>query len=340
MEKQSFLAIVHKHFPSQNITWDNDPLIYVDQLEMETLLQEINSELHSNLTVQDLKYISNTRKKYTWRDLYEEFMCNITPKNEKEEHKPSDSHHLYEEAPLSTENIMEYFDNAVELRQHDNNHISRNENIQVVLNDLNSAINQATNDINDANNAKISIFSNKEAIINIQKALKSVQNVLNSTTTALTEEYRYLQLLSYFSIGIWTLAVSNQQNIDSLISKLQNKLEDASKRKLLDHEIKQIEQLLSELNSLKTLYSIIDDHSSRLTNVYTKGEVDSKFMDVYTKGVVDSKFTDVYTKKEVNNKFTEVYTKNEVDKKLNNFWIAYGITTATLLAGLIASFLI
>ena len=65
MEKQSFLAIVHKHFPSQNITWDNDPLIYVKQQEMETLLQEINSELHSNLTVQDLSYISNTRKKYT-----------------------------------------------------------------------------------------------------------------------------------------------------------------------------------------------------------------------------------------------------------------------------------
>ena len=331
MEKQSFLAIVHKHFPSQNITWDNDPLIYVEQQEMETLLQEINSELHSNLTVQDLSYIDHTRKKYTWRDLYEEFMCNITPKNEKEEHKPSDSHHQYEEAPLSTENIMEYFDNAVKLRQHDNNHISRNENIQVVLNDLNSAINQATNDINDANNAKISIFSNKEAIINIQKALKSVQNVLNSTTIALTEEYRYLQLLSYFSIGIWTLAVSNQQNIDSLISKLQNKLEDASKRKLLDHEIKQIEQLLSELNSLKTLYSKINDHSNKLKKIE---------IDFYTKGEVDSKFTDVYTKGEVDNKFTDVYTKGEVDRKLKTFWIVYGITTATLLAGLIASFLI
>ena len=63
-------------------------------------------------------------------------------------------------------------------------------------------------------------------------------------------------------------------------------------------------------------------------------------MDVYTKGVVDSKFTDVYTKTEVNNKFTEVYTKEEVGKIFKNLWIAYGITTATLLAGLIASFLI
>jgi len=343
MDQQSFLAIVHKHFPSQNITWDNDPLIYVEQHEMATLLHEINSELHSNLTVQDLSYISNTRKKYTWRDLYEEFLHHRSSKNINEGNNtmPSQNFKLLSyEATLSTDNIMDYFDNAVELRQNDNNHISRNENIQVVLNDLNSAINRAINDINSAYNAKISIFSNKEAIINIQKALNSIQNVLNSTTIALTEEYRYLQLLSYFSIGIWTLAVSNQHNIDSLISKLQNKLDDASKRKLLNHEIKQIEQLLSELNSLKTLYSIIDDHSSRLTNVYTKGEVDSKFMEVYTKGVVDSKFTDVYTKKEVNNKFTGVYTKNEVDKKLNNFWIAYGITTATLLAGLIASFLI
>ena len=386
MEKQSFLAIVHKHFPSQNITWDNDPLIYDEQHEMETLLQEINSELHSNLTVQDLKYISNTRKKYTWRDLYEEFLHHRSSKNINEGNNtmPSQNFKLLSyEATLSTDNIMDYFDNAVELRQHDNNHISRSENIQVVLNDLNSAINQATNDINDANNAKISIFSNKEAIINIQKALKSVQNVLNSTTIALTEEYRYLQLLSYFSIGIWTLAVSNQQNIDSLISKLQNKLEDASKRKLLDHEIKQIEQLLSELNSLKTLYSKINDHSNKLkkieidfytkgevdskftdvytkgevdskfTDVYTKSEVDSKFTDIYTKGEVDNKFTDVYTKEEVDNKFTEVYTKeevdnkfaevyakNEVDGKFKNFWIVYGITTATLLAGLIASFLI
>lgn len=339
MDQQSFLAIVHKHFPTQNITWDKDPLIYVEQQEMETFLQEINSKLHSKLTIENLSYIDNTRRKFTWEDLYEEFMCNRILENNKEDNKPSDSHLPYEEAPLSTENIMEYFDNAVELRQNDNNHISRNENIQVVLNDLNNAINRAINDINNAYNAKISIFSNKEAIINIQKALNSIQNVLNSTTIALTEEYRYLQLLSYFSIGIWTLAVSNQHNIDSLISKLQNKLDDASKRKLLNHEIKQIEQLLSELNSLKTLYSIIDDHSSRLTNVYTKSEVDSKFMDVYTKGVVDSKFTDVYTKTEVNNKFTEVYTKEEVGKMFKNLCIAYGITTATLLAGLIASFI-
>lgn len=35
-----------------------------------------------------------------------------------------------------------------------------------------------------------------------------------------------------------------------------------------------------------------------------------------------------------------VFSKEEVVKKINNLWIAYGITTATLLAGLIASFLI
>lgn len=42
----------------------------------------------------------------------------------------------------------------------------------------------------------------------------------------------------------------------------------------------------------------------------------------------------IYAKKDV------VYTKEEVGKMFKNLWIAYGITTATLLAGLIASFLI
>ena len=50
--------------------------------------------------------------------------------------------------------------------------------------------------------------------------------------------------------------------------------------------------------------------------------------------------TEVYTKDEVDDKFTEVYTKDEVDQKIKYILIAYGITTATLLAGLIASFLI
>ncbi len=39
-------------------------------------------------------------------------------------------------------------------------------------------------------------------------------------------------------------------------------------------------------------------------------------------------------------KAAEVYTKKDIQKWVKHYWIAYGITTATLVAGLIASFLI
>lgn len=125
---------------------------------------------------------------------------------------------------------------------------------------------------------------------------------------------------------------ANQIEVDNLSDSVRSQeseiaqINESLKAKADESKVNEINDLLTKkanqtevddlLESVKSHESIITQQNGILEN-----KADKSDLSLYAKNNV-------------------VFSKEEVVKKINNLWIAYGITTSTLLAGLIASFLI
>lgn len=103
-------------------------------------------------------------------------------------------------------------------------------------------------------------------------------------------------------------------------------LNETLKAKANESKVNEINDLLIKKASQSDVDDILESvksHESIITqqNGILENKADKSDLSLYAKNNV-------------------VFSKEEVVKKINNLWIAYGITTSTLLAGLIASFLI
>ena len=145
--------------------------------------------------------------------------------------------------------------------------------------------------------------------------------------------FNYIIHLSTYSRKLLALGLGGIACNRIVVREVRARMKDASESEIDQLAQQELLLVLDELEKQNALEIKIDNVINNLSHYVEKENV-------YTKDEVDNKFTEVYTKDEVDDKLTEVYTKDEVDQKIKYILIAYGITTATLLAGLIASFLI
>ena len=142
-----------------------------------------------------------------------------------------------------------------------------------------------------------------------------------------------------------------------VVREVRARLKHASEKELDKLAQQELEIVLQELEKQNALEQKIDDaieDLSKKANANELVEVKEEFKEFSQKysGDVDFLKNSINTinerlSKKANieelssyAKTNNVYTKEEVCKKVKKIWIAYGITTATLIAGLIASFLI
>lgn len=125
---------------------------------------------------------------------------------------------------------------------------------------------------------------------------------------------------------------ANQIEVDNLLDSVRSQeyeiaqINESLKAKADETKVNEINDLLTKKASQSDVVDLLKSVKSQESKIsQLNGIVEKK---------VDKSDLSIYAKKDV------VYTKEEVGKMLKNLWIAYGITTATLLAGLIASFLI
>ena len=207
-----------------------------------------------------------------------------------------------------------------------------------------------------------------------KKSLSTIGNALETQNQNTDSLNRLIRILAVAEAQLYTelnrLAKVDKKQAEN-VNKLSADIKDtATKTNSLSKIQVQMALLRKEsLTNLGERFTQIDDDISQKADkselkeyvkseeVYTKDKIE-KLLDTKADKSELSNFAlsdDVYSKLEINKALTEkvdgsvlteypkmdlVFTKEEVDNKLKHLWIAYGITTATLVAGLIASFLI
>ena len=146
----------------------------------------------------------------------------------------------------------------------------------------------------------------RERIIGLKEDIIGIRNILDAHVAdigVLQEEQQSIQ--------------DALQNQDNVLLQIRNEIETLSSRlSTIDEHEKQISLLADEirqkadLSELKHLTAIVNTQQTKIA-----AKVEKTDLDHYIKA-------------------------DNFHNKLKNIWIAYGVTTATLLAGLIASFLI
>lgn len=203
----------------------------------------------------------------------------------------------------------------------------------ITAKDMNTFVAELQNKLLDSN---IAIETSLNEIKGIYEALEKLDNdyiegilvSLNKANEAATkakanteENTKTIQAIKLTVDELCSLresVKSQESEIAQINESLKAKADESKVNEINDLLTKKANQTEVDdlLESVKSHESIITQQNGILENKADKSDLS------------------IYAKKDV------VYTKEEVGKMFKNLWIAYGITTATLLAGLIASFLI
>lgn len=175
-------------------------------------------------------------------------------------------------------------------------------------------VNKLSQDINTTANQ-----TNSLSKIQVKMALLRKESLTNLGERLTQIEDNICQKANQIEVDNLSYSVSSQESeIAQINESLKAKADESKVNEINDLLTKKANQTEVDylLESVKSHESIITQQNGILENKANKSDLS------------------LYAKNNV------VFSKEEVVKKINILWIAYGITTSTLLAGLIASFLI
>lgn len=359
--KEKFFERVHFYFGlgEQDKT---DTLRLIDKIEFDKFLNDINTIMGLSVSKNELRELSRTsNEEYTFEKLYDYF-DSYSPNGSVEDiaviddSLPETQNNAFTTPKISSQSkayncmLQGQYDEAIQILLNDSQLIEFNKFIQAINCDLHEN-KQHAEDIKDRNFFKRIISSN----------IKDIGEVLFEQNISLSSFYILLRLLSISSqkdrkllLNLFEYAekeakvVSNEQTSiqKGIIAILKKNEEDFKQNEIRDRALmkllKEAQAIEDFKNGLSQLVSQIEQkHKEAERKLQEKYDTDIQSIktDIKTqkddiKKKIDKTDLDNYIKAE------EVYTKDKVDQKIKYIWIAYGITTATLLAGLIASFLI
>lgn len=359
-QKEKFFERVHFYFGLGEQD-KADPLLLINKIEFDMFLKDINTILGLSVSkneLQNLYYKYN--EEYTFEKLYDYF-DSYSPNNSVEEiaviddNLPESSNKAFMAPKISSQSeaynrmLQGQYDEAIQVLLNDSQLTEFNKFIQAINCDLHEN-KQHAEDIKDRNFFKRLISSNT----------KDIGEVLFEQNISLSAFYILLRLLSTSSqkdrkllLNLYQYAekeakvVSNEQTSiqKGIIAILKKNEEDFKQNEIRDRALM---KLLKEAQAIEDFKNGLSQLVSKIEQKHKEAE--RKLQEKYDKDIQSIK-TDIKTQKDdINKKIdktdldnyikTKVYTKDEVDQKIKYIWIAYGITTATLLTGLIASFLI
>lgn len=370
-QKEKFFERVHFYFGLGEQD-KADPLLLINKIEFDMFLKDINTILGLSVSKNELQNLSWTsNEEYTFEKLYDYF-DSYSPNNSvediavKDDSLPETQNKAFTTPKISSQSeaynrmLQGQYDEAIQVLLNDSQLTEFNKFINAINFDLQEN-KQHAEDIKDRNFFKRLISSNTKDIGNVlfeqNISLSAFYILLRLLSTSSLKDRKLLLNLYEYAQKEADIASNEQTSIQKgIIAILKKNEEDFKQNEIRDRALmkllKEAQALEDFKNGLSQLVSQIEQKYEAEHKHYEKFDADiqnlkadienikSRYNDLENNVYPKEKLKVELDKKADNSQLAEYITKTDSCDKIKQLWIAYGVTTATLLAGLIASFLI